>query len=353
MPHLNCRKLRLTATIACLSLSAAVADQVVLKNGDRVTGTIVKKDAKELTIKTDHFGVVTTAWEQIASITADKPVNVVLNDGRTLRGTLTTAGGKVEVITDSARASVAPADITDLRDADQQRAYERLLRPGWLDLWTGGASLGFAGTIGNARTSTLTTSLNAVRVTNADKTSIYFKTINATALVNGQSADTARAVRAGVAYDHNLSSRLFVNMFNDWEYDRFQDLDLRFVVGGGLGFHAVKTDRSRLDLLAGFDYNHSSFSTPLTRNSGEVFWGDDYNFKLSSVTSFVQTFRMFNNLSDPGSYRVHGDIGLSTKLWKRLSWDVSLSDRYLSTPAPGRKTNDLLYTTGLGISFAR
>ena len=44
---------------------------------------------------------------------------------------------------------------------------------------------------------------------------------------------------------------------------------------------------------------------------------------------------------------------LSTKIWKWLSWNVSLSDRYLSNPAPGRKTNDVLYTTGLGITFAR
>ena len=192
---------------------------------------------------------------------------------------MTTAGGKVEVVADNTRASVAPGDITILRDADEQKAYERLLQPGWGDLWAGSASLGFAGTIGNARTSTFTTSINAVRATKTDKTSIYFKTINASALANGVSAATARAVRAGVAYDHNVSSRMFVNIFNDWEYDRFQNLDLRFVVGGGVGFHAVKTERSRLDLLAGFDYNHSKFSTPLTRNSGELFWGDDYNLQ--------------------------------------------------------------------------
>ena len=72
------------ATLACFSSSLALADQVVLKNGDRVTGAIVKKDAKTLTIKSDHFGVLTTAWDQVASITADKPVNVVLQDGRTL-----------------------------------------------------------------------------------------------------------------------------------------------------------------------------------------------------------------------------------------------------------------------------
>ena len=47
------------------------------------------------------------------------------------------------------------------------------------------------------------------------------------------------------------------------------------------------------------------------------------------------------------------DTGMSTKLSKWLTWNVSLSDRYLNDPAPGRKTNDLLYTTGLGITFAR
>jgi hypothetical protein len=61
-----------------------------------------------------------------------------------------------------------------------------------------------------------------------------------------------------------------VNVFNDYEYDKFQNLDLRFVIGGGFGFHAVKNKRSVLDLLGGTDYNHSSFSTPLIRNAAEA-----------------------------------------------------------------------------------
>jgi hypothetical protein len=67
----------------------------------------------------------------------------------------------------------------------------------------------------------------------------------------------------------------------------------------------------------------------------------------------MQSFRMFNNLPDTGSYRLNLDAGLATKLKKWLNWNVSLSDRYLSNPAPGRKTNDWLYTTGLGLSFGR
>jgi hypothetical protein len=61
-----------------------------MKNGDRVTGSIVKKDGKNLTIKTDQFGVVTASWDQVVSVNADKPVNVVLPNGRTVQGTIAT-----------------------------------------------------------------------------------------------------------------------------------------------------------------------------------------------------------------------------------------------------------------------
>lgn len=80
--------------------------------------------------------------------------------------------------------------------------------------------------------------------------------------------------------------RLFVNVIDDYEYDRFQNLDLRFVLGGGFGFHAVKAERSTLDFLGGVNYNHSKFSS-LTRNAAEAFWGDEYTFKLNGASSLV------------------------------------------------------------------
>jgi len=270
-------------SLGCLSLTIASADQVVLKNGDRVTGSIIKKDGKNLTIKTDQFGVVTTSWDQVVSIQIDKPVSVAVPDGRTLQGTIATTNGKVEVTTKDAKLSLEPAEVVTIRNDDEQKAYERLQKPGWGDLWTGSGNVGFAGTAGNARTLTFTTAINAARITNTDKLSVYFNTIKASAFVSGQNADTAQAVRGGLGYDHDLTPRLFLNTFNDYEYDKFQNLDLRFVVGAGLGFHAVKTERSRLDLLGGVDFNHSSFSTPLIRDSAEVYFGDDYNYKLSCV----------------------------------------------------------------------
>jgi len=338
---------------ANLLLSTAWADQVVMKNGDRVTGSIMKKDGKNVTIKTDQFGVVTTAWDQVESVKVDTPVTVVMQDGRSVQGTLQTSNGKVVVTAKDFTLNVTPADVVAIRNADEQKAYERLQKPGWGQLWTGSASVGLAGTSGNAETLTFNASANAVRATNTDKTLVYFNVIKSSALIDGKNSNTAQAVRGGLAYDYNLAPRLFLDTFNDYEYDKFQNLNLRFVVGAGVGFHAVKHARSSLDLLGGVDFDHASFSTPLIQDFAEVYFGDNYNFKFGAATTFFQDFRMFSDLSDTSAYRMNFDVGASTKISKWLNWNVSLSDRYLHHPAPGRKTNDFLYTTGLGITFAR
>jgi putative salt-induced outer membrane protein YdiY len=332
---------------------AARADEIVMKNGDRVTGSIVKQDGTNITIKTDNFGVITAAWDQVVSVKSDQPLNLTLKDGKTLAGTLATSEGKVEVAAKEATVAVAPGDVAGIRNAAEQQAYERLLAPGLLELWAGTASVGWAGTNGNAKALTFTMSAQAARVTRTDKTAVYFNLIKASALVGSVSAETARAIRGGVSYNHDVSPRLFVSAFNDYEYDRFQNLDLRFALGGGFGYHAVKGPRATLDVTGGADYSRSTFSTPETVNSAELFWGDDYTLKLLGASSLIQSFRMFNDLSHTGNYRINADLGISTKLRKWLTWTVSLSDRYLSDPAPGRKTNDWLYTTGLGVTFGK
>jgi len=345
-----------TNFILLLSLSA-FADQIQMKNGDRVTGSIVKKDAATLTIKTVHFGTLTLPWAEVESVKADTPLVVVLPDGRTLEATLATTDGKVEVAAKSGTQTVAPRDIVALRDKAEQRTYERLLNPGWLDLWAGNAAIGWAGTRGNASTATLTTSLGAARQTNHDKTSLYFNAIRASALLSGANQKTAQAVRGGWGYNRNLSPRIFINTFNDWEYDRFQNLDLRIVVGGGLGYMVWKSEKGRLDLVGGAAWNRERFDPApqpaFVRNSAEGYWGDDFTYRLNARTSLRQSFRMFNNLTNTGQYRVNFDVGAQTQILKWLTWNVSASNRYLSNPVPGRLSNDFLYTTGFGISFAR
>ena len=196
--------------------------------------------------------------------------------------------------------------------------------------------------------------VNAARATNTDLTKLYFNAIKASAKVGGVNSDTAQAIHAGWAYNHNVSPKLFAGVFNDYDYDNFQNLNLRFTVGGVFGYHLHKSARSQLDVLGGFDYNRASYFAPNNTTSfAEFVVGDDYSLKINGNTSLVQSMRFFDSLSDTSAYRANFDLGANTKISKWLTWNVTLSDRYVAVPNPGRKTNDLLYSTGLGITFSR
>ena len=311
------------------------------------------KPPRCLIVKTDQFGAVPVAWDQIASIRTDKPVNIVLADGRKAKATMATEGAVVEIAAQPP-ISVAPSEITTLRNDAEQAAFDRLQHPGWSELWAGTAAVGLAGTAGNAEALTFTVGANAARATNTDLTKLYFNAIKASAKVRGVNSDTAQAIHAGWAYNHDVSPKLFAGVFNDYDYDIFQNLNLRFTVGGVFGYHLHKSARSQLDVLGGFDYNRASYFAPNNTTSfAEFVVGDDYSLKINGNTSLVQSMRFFDSLSNIGAYRANFDLGANTKISKWLTWNVTLSDRYVAVPNPGRKTNDLLYATGLGITFSR
>ena len=330
------------------------ADQVTLKNGDRVSGKILKKDGASLAFKSSVFGEVTIPWEKVEQVTSDEEVTVVLPDGKSVLGKVDTQDNKLEVTTPTTRESVPFASVSAIRNTDEQKAFERLQHPSIFNLWTGYADLGVSLARGNADTTTINSAMNASRVTRTDKTIAYFNQIYATGkLVDGTTASTAQAILGGWAYDKNLSPRLFVNIFNNYEYDKFQDLDLRFVIGGGLGYSVIKNERTRLDLLGGANYNRETYSTPLTRNSAELNFGDNLTHKFSKATSLVQSLRIFPNMSELGQYRINFEFGTVTTLTKLLAWQLTFSDRYQSNPVEGRKNNDILFTTGIRVNFSR
>jgi len=59
------------------------------------------------------------------------------------------------------------------------------------------------------------------------------------------------------------------------------------------------------------------------------------------------------NMSETGEYRFNFDAGAITHLNTWLGWTVTFSDRYISNPLAGIKSNDLLLSTGLRLTFGR
>lgn len=341
--------IRILSALAAACLPLLCADQVVLKNGDILTGNIVKKDGGKLTIHSEFLGDVTMPWTAVQSLKSDATLTVVLPDGVSVAGKVATTDGRLEV----AEKSAPLAEVATMRNPAEQRSWERLQNPGLFQLWSGTFDLGLALARGNARTDTLTTSMNAVRITPRDKIAISFRQIYGTARIEGETGTIASAIRGGWQYNRVVSPGLFVASFNDYEADRFQNLDLRFVFGGSFGANLLKTERASLSVLGGANYSRENFIDGLRRNSLESHFGNDLAYRITATTSLTQALRMFPNLSNSGAYRLNFDVGGVTSIRRWLGWHVTASDRYLSNPVFGRQRNDLVLSTGFRLSLGK
>jgi putative salt-induced outer membrane protein YdiY len=338
--------------------AAAAADVISLSNGDRITGAVVKADARALTLKTKAMGDVTIAMAEIVAIQSDQPLYLALTDGQTVAGTVATSGASLQVATrETGSVTVNRTAVATIRCEAEQAAHlaetERYHNPDLLDLWSGFVDVGLSLASGNADTLTFATGANAVRETRRDKTSLYFQSLYGRAEVNGVSETNANAVRGGARYDIFLSDRFSVFGITDLEYDEFQQLDLRLVLGGGAGYYLIKSDVTQLQLFGGGNLNKEYFFLDSDRTTGEFMAGQDFATRLAGRFGFKERFVVFPNLSEGGEYRFVFDAAVVTTLNKWLDWHLTLSDRYNSLPATGAESNDVLLTTGLRLNFKR
>lgn len=335
-----------------------MADQVTLKNGDRLSGNIIKYDGKNLVMKSDLAGDVTIPWANVTGVTSTQPLNVTLKDGQRVVGTVTTEGTRFEIVTKETGTVTAPRDSVEyIRSQPEQVAYDkeidRYKNPRLIDLWTGTLDLGFAETHGNADTETFNLGANAVRSTTRDKIMVNYTQIYSSSNASGTSLTSANAKRGGLQYNLNLDPKMFVFGLLDLENDQFQSLNLRFAPAGGAGYHAIKTPNTTLDLSLGASLDREFFSTGVNQSYAELLLGEELTHKFGKTTSLHENLVFYPNLSSTGNYRMNFDISLLAAMKKWLSFQISASDRYLSDPVPGRKDNDILLTTGLRLTFAK
>lgn len=348
--------MRSAFALAVLSLCAlstmASADQIVLKNGDRISGTIVKSDAKTLLIKTEFAGDVTVQWPAIEQITSSQPLHVSLSNGQTVVGSVSTNDGNLAVATPSQGSVSQPkAEVSNLRSDAEWTTYQKSLHPSLAQGWDGGANVGFALTRGNSQTKNLALAFNADRKTLNDEITMYANSVYATNDAAGAvPTTTANTIQGGIRYAHDLTPRLFGFVNADFQTDDLQALNLRSIFGGGLGYHVIKNDTTTLDFLGGLNYTRENY-VQFDRNFAALTLGEEFTHKVRMSTLITQKFYMFPDLNDLGEYRGTFNFGTVTKINKWLGWQNAFGDIYVTNPPVGKKQNDIIFTTGLNVSF--
>jgi hypothetical protein len=345
------------AIVAMLAAPVLLADTVVLTNGDKLNGTAIKLDGGKLTFKTAYADAIIITWDQVTSLTTSQPFILPTPKGNLSVTAVERTPKGIVVTTSSGTSTLDASTVTVLRTPADQATYEASLHPGWGHAWTGAANVSLALAKGNSDTATFGTGFNVIRTTRTDKTLLYATTLyseNAHAVPS----TSANSTTGGLRYDHNLKPQIFVFGTGDFSSNALQDLDLRSILGGGFGWHVSKLPKQTFDLLGGLVWTHESYSAtasvPSTTNSFAAFdLGEQYTRKVGSGSLFTEQAYFYPDLKDMGQYQFTLASAFSTKIAKMFNWVTTFNDSYTSFPPPGTLSNDVILTTGLGISLAR
>ncbi len=161
----------------------------------------------------------------------------------------------------------------------------------------------------------------------------------------------------GARYDRNITKRLFAFVSGDFDHDVLQDLTLRQIYTGGLGWHVLDTPNTTFDVFAGVNYTRENYSdgaavASVSRNLPGLTFGEDFTRKLGSKNVLTEHFIFYPDLSDIAQYRFALDASLVSKINTWFGWQTSVSDRYVTNPPIlGTKSNDVILSTGLNITF--
>jgi putative salt-induced outer membrane protein YdiY len=314
--------------------SPALADEVLLTNGDRVTGTVSSLAGNTLTLATPH-GQLKIAWANVAGLVITDPILATVAGQPAAEVRIRAADGPGRVLLD-------PGGAVELAQ------IATLARPQPPLTMTGGANAGFLQSGGN-------TDVNSLRLDGDVAIRQRANRYTASAAVNhaeDRGTETARNWNTALNYDRFLTPRLFVNGNAIFTNDRFRDLDLRTALGVGVGYQVLTTPRTSLTANAGLGWVNENFEAGVD---------DSYTAARESaaLTYFIVRDRMQFFHQHDGYFGVTGEdnlfvrmkngvrLGLFGGLVTTLTHDLD----YDRSPAPGRKNTDRTLALTFGYRF--
>src|SRR5262245_60220099 len=107
-------KARSFTAIAAVLLTAplAFADQVIFKNGDKITGKIVTMEGGKMKIATAVAGEIIVDMKDVETFSTDAPVDIRTADGKKISETVTT--GETDQVKTAAGEALSLAGVTKI-----------------------------------------------------------------------------------------------------------------------------------------------------------------------------------------------------------------------------------------------
>ncbi|MGD8892543.1 MAG: DUF481 domain-containing protein [Desulfobacterales bacterium] len=328
-------------TVAFLIAGNSLADEVRLKNGDRLTGKVIRMEADKLILKTIYAGEISIVWQEVASIKTDGSVKVVLKDETALEGTtLAIEDGKMKLDTGKLEAP-ASFSLVDVKAINPEPIKTVKV--------TTRANVNITNERGNTDSDNYYLDGEFVARTKKNR----YKIGGELSKEESNGTTTSQNWLAYGNYSHFLDKKWYLYADTLFEHDEFKDLDLRSTLGVGTGYQIFETQLLNLSISAGLAKVDENFDVAKDDDYTAGQWSvnyDQYFFK-----KFVQLFHVntgFVSLEDADDWFYRTRTGLRFPVYKGLTATLQYNYDYDHQPSvDAEEEEDTKFIFLLGYEF--
>jgi putative salt-induced outer membrane protein YdiY len=326
-----------------LFLEPVSADEVLINDGSRIMGEVMRHDTTVLKLKTSFLGTVEIKWEEIVEVTLTEPGIVLLRDGQTVEVKALSHEGDHFVL-----YPVSSADPVSV-EASQVKSFEA-------EAWELGQGRKRSGRInlaveneqGNSESRELDLDLELHNRWNKNHL-----------MVLGQlEVDSTRGVTSTdnwtvfANFDHTFTGKWYYSIALLVRQDKFKDLKLRTTLGPGLGYRFFDSRPLSLRTEVGIFYLKDDFYD----QTDETFWGPgwylDYEQKVWNQRLTVHHRHVsFAAANESGKYLWRSWSGLRAPIFAGFVAGIEYEIDYDSEPAVRVDKTDTTFRLKLGYEW--
>ncbi len=317
----------------------SLADEILLKNGDRITGRILELDPSALVFSTKYAKEIKIDISEVRNVSTTTPVEIHMKNGWTLKGNiLPTKKGLMEVKPKDGEESA----LIDWKKVESINAPQKKAAA-----WTGSLTVGASQQSGNVDRATYSIGADGGLHLEKDEFDMRFLTFYAEDTGNV----TARNSYGRFSFKHFFKKKWYFNINTEGFKDNFKNLNLRLSIGPGIGHRVWNDSKKKLSFEAGITY----FSEDLKQGNDKQFitarFAGDVKYHITQKLVFANNFVVFPSIEETGDYILRNEISISQKLGEAWSLNLTHIFDFNNNPAPGIQEEDHNTVFGLQYDF--
>jgi len=329
------------AIFTLILTNSVFADEINLKNGDRLTGKLIRMEESTLYFVTTYAEELKIKWEDVACISSENEYKFVLTDGEILIGKALCQDGikfQIEGVTILETRDLLTTEIKAINPSPPPSAVKYK------------ANLNAGGSISDGNTNSKAANASGKFEARSKRQRFTLRSKYNYGETDGEL--TKRNSSGSFKYDFFIFKGFYSYAHSLFERDDFQDLNLRSILGLGVGYQFLDTDRYSLNAETGISYFNVDYDTEDDEHYVSARWS--VGFDIDLILDRVKLFHLhegYYSLEESNSYYITSEQGIRIHIANNFYTNFQVDYTYNNKPAVGREKSDTTYILGLSYEY--